>query len=147
MLRERWVVAQTRDFGEFSEDVTKEESEPDAFALAVPPDEIHAVVPIAGSDQRQSMRAESQPMQNCSHAVLINIRDFVQSARQVIVRIVLRIDWTAVEKVRGFIEDRHVASSQDIAARRQWQPKIVVRAMCPHAPSRWRMPPMLDVAL
>src|SRR6266576_5028450 len=104
MLRERWVVAQTRDFGEFSEDVTKEESEPDAFALAVPPDEIHAVVPIAGSDQRQSMRAESETMQDCPHAVLINTRAFVGAARQIVIRVVLRIDRAAFEKVRGFVE-------------------------------------------
>ena len=52
------------------------------------------------------MHAESQRMQKRAHAMLINIRVFRRSARQVIVRIVLRTDRTALEKVRGFIENR-----------------------------------------
>ena len=145
-VRERRVVTQTRHLGKFSEDVTKEESEPDAFALAMPADEIHAVVPVAGPDQRQSMRAESETMQNRPHAVQIDIRAFVGPARQVVVRVVLRIDRAAFEKVRGLVENRHVAGGQDVAACRQWQPKVIVRAMRAYTPSRRRMPPMLDVA-
>ena len=81
------------------------------------------------------MHAESQRMQKRAHAMLINIRVFRRSARQVIVRIVLRTDRTALEKVRGFIENRHVAGREDITARRERQPKIIVRAMRAHAPS------------
>ena len=62
-VRERRVAAQARDFGEFSQHVTEEKAEPYAFAFAVPADQIHAVVPVAGTHQRQSVRAESQAVQ------------------------------------------------------------------------------------
>src|ERR1700726_3150970 len=107
--------------------MTKEESKPDAFAFAVPADEIHAVVPVAGSDQRQPMRAASEAMQDCPHAMLIDIRALVGPAWQVIVRVVLRVDRAAFEKVRGFVENRRIAGGQNVAAGRQRQPKVIVR--------------------
>ena len=114
--------------------------------LAVPADEIHAVVPVTGSDQRQAMRAESETVQNRSYAVLIDIRAFVGLARQVVVRVVLRLDRAAFEKGRGFVENRRVAGGQNVAACRQWQPKVVVGTMRAHAAPGRRMPPVLDVA-
>ena len=85
-------------------------------------------------------------MQNCPHAMLINTRAFVGSARQVVVRVVLRIDRAGFEKVRRFVENRHVAGHQHVAACRQRQPKIIIRAMRAHAAPPRGMPPMLDVA-
>ena len=40
--------------------VIEEEAEPDAFALALRADQVHAVVPVAGAHQRQAVRAEAQ---------------------------------------------------------------------------------------
>ena len=71
-VRERRIGTQARHLGEFSENMAKEERQPDAFALAVPADKIHAVVPVPGPNQRQSMHAESETVQNSPHAVLID---------------------------------------------------------------------------
>ena len=144
-LRERKIVTQPRHLGEFAEDVTEEESEPHAFALAMLADEIHAVVPVAAADERQSMRAESQAVENRPHAMLVDARPFVGHVRQIVVRVVLGFDRAAFEKGRGFIENRRVAGGQDVPARGQWQPEIIVRAVRPYSTPRRRMPPMLDV--
>src|SRR5690349_12311741 len=126
--------------------MAKKEREPDAFALPAPPDMIHAVVPVAGTDQRQSMRAEPQTVQDRLHAMHIDGCRFVRSSWQVVVGILLRRDRAALEEVRRLVEHGCVAGGPDVPACGQWQPEVIVGAMRPHAPPGGWMPPMLDVA-
>ena len=55
--------------------VVQEEAEPDAFALPLLADAVHAVVPVAGAHQRQAVLAEqsaaaSSARTQCSYSVL-----------------------------------------------------------------------------
>ena len=61
---------------ESAQHVVKEERQPDAFALAVHTDPIHAVAPVARAHQRQAVHTEAQAVFDRAHAVLIHVYDF-----------------------------------------------------------------------
>ena len=61
-------------------------------------DPVHAVVPVARTDQRQAVRAEAQTVANGANAVLIKTRQLGGTSGQIVVRVVLGIDRTAFEK-------------------------------------------------
>ena len=52
---ESFVAIEVRNLCELHKHFTKEKAQPDAFTFAVFADHVHAVVPIAGSDQRQAV--------------------------------------------------------------------------------------------
>ena len=64
----------------------QEERQPDALALAVLADEVHAVVPVAAAHQRQAVLAEAQAVVDRADAVLVERADVVGDLRQVVVR-------------------------------------------------------------
>ncbi len=70
-LGEGRVAVHTRHLGELPEHFAQEEAQPDALALAADPHQVHAVVPVAGTDQRQTMLAEPQSVPDGAHAVLV----------------------------------------------------------------------------
>src|SRR5258708_37907256 len=90
------------------------------------------------------MRPESQAVENGPHAMLIDARVFIGRPRQVVVRIVLRIDRPTFEKMRCFVENRQVAGGQDVAACRPRGPQVIVRAMRAHAAAPGRMAAILN---
>ena len=49
---ERQVTSPAGHLGELRQHVIEEKAQPDAFALALDPHPIHAVVPVAGANQR-----------------------------------------------------------------------------------------------
>ena len=49
------LAARVRNFGKFPENYVQKPSEPDAFALALLADTIHAVIPVPGSEQGQAV--------------------------------------------------------------------------------------------
>jgi hypothetical protein len=57
-LREGGVGPATGEFSKLHQHVVKKEGEPDTFAAAFVPDQVHAVVPVATTDQRQAVLAE-----------------------------------------------------------------------------------------
>ena len=77
-------MAQDREFGE---DGVQEEAEPRAFSAAERPDAVHAVVPIAGPDERQSVGADREALVDRAHTVFedgpIQRRDAGQAVRLV----------------------------------------------------------------
>jgi hypothetical protein len=62
---------QARKCGKLLEHFKQEKGQPDAFAFAVLAHQIHAVVPVAGPDQRQAVRTESEPYDNGADTVLV----------------------------------------------------------------------------
>ena len=70
-----------------------------------------------------------------------------ERAGQIVIRVLVRVYRAALEEVDGFIQHAGVPGGQDIAARGQRQPEIIVRTVRTHAPARGRMPPMLDISL
>ncbi len=145
-LRERAVAARARDLGESLEHGAQEEAQPDALAAALDADAVHAVVPVARAHQRQAVRAESQPVLDRAHAMLVQARGLRGPAGQVVVRVVLRAHRPALEERGRLVEHRAVAGRLHVARRRERQPEKVVRAARAHAAARGRMPPVLHVA-
>ena len=76
-------------------------AEPDALAAARGADPVHAVVPVAGAEQRQAVRADGQARIQRAHAMLIQARR-AESPRA------RRISsWLSARK-RAAREERHV---------------------------------------
>ena len=144
---EGWVATRTRQLGELPEHFAQEEAQPDALALALHPHQVHAVVPVAGTDQRQAVLAELQSTPDGPHAVLVQAGHVGGPAGQIVVGVVLRVDRAAFQEGHGFIQHAGVPGARHIAAHRQRQPEVVVRTMRAHAPARGRMPPVLDISL
>ena len=144
---EREVAAQRRHLGELHEGGVKEECQPDAFALAVLADQVHAVVPVPTAHQGQTPGAEVQAFEEGAHAVFIQGRRLAGAPGQVVVRVGLGAEHAPFDVVNLFVEHAAVAAGQHIAAGRHRQPQIVVGAMRAHAPARGRVPPVLHVAL
>ncbi len=108
--------------GERRQHLVQEEPQPDAFTLAVDADQVHAVVPVAGTHQRQAVHAESQPVQDRPHAVLVQARRFRRTPGQVVVRLLLGTERAVIEEVRSLVEHASVAGAEHVTAGRQRQP-------------------------
>ena len=78
--------------------------------------------------------------------VLVQARGLRRADRQVVVRLLVRIDRAAFEEGHRLVEHAGVAGRLDVAAQRERQPQVVVGAARAHAAARRRMPPVLHVA-
>src|SRR5512143_1832909 len=125
----------------------KEKSEPDAFSLAVPAHEVHAVVPITRADERQAVLAAGEAPQNGPHTVIVQACCFFRCAGKIVIRVLVRVYWASLDEADGFIQHPGVSGSKNVAARGQGQPEKIVRTACTHAPPRRGMPPMLNISL
>src|SRR5262249_6355687 len=132
--------------GELSELIIKKERKPDTFAAAFLPDFIHAIVPIAGADQRQTVFAEFQAVLDRANAMLVQRCCLLRTAWHIIIRFFLRHDRPRCEERNFFIEHASIGGSRHVAKCYVGQPEIIVGTMGTHASAAWRMPPMLDVA-
>ena len=56
---------------ELSKHVAEKEAQPNALAPALHADQVHAVVPIARTHQRQAPLAEAQSVSDGTHAMLV----------------------------------------------------------------------------
>ena len=79
------VVALARQCGELGQHVVEEESEPDAFAPPLPAHQIHPVIPVAATHERQAMLAEFKPAFDGANAMLIQRGRHFGAIGQVIV--------------------------------------------------------------
>ena len=65
------VVASARQFCKLGQHVVQEESQPNAFAATLVAHQIHPVVPVAATHERQAMLAEFKPVFDGANAMLI----------------------------------------------------------------------------
>ena len=135
--RQRRVALQHRN---------QEEREPDALALAAGADEVHAVVPVARSHERQAMDAPAERVPDGAHAVLVEARGLLRDLRRLVDRSLAFADGAAFEKRATRIEHARVARHLDVARDRQRQPEVVVGTARADAFARRRVPPVLNVA-
>ena len=140
------VLARARQLGKLREHIVKKKGQPDAFAAAFFSDQVHAVIPIAGADQRQAVLAKFQAVLDRAHAMLVERGRFLGAIRQIVIRFLFRHDRPGVEKRNLFIEHAGIRDAGDVAAGDVGQPEIVVGKMRAHAAARRRMPPMLHIA-
>src|SRR3546814_1563889 len=96
--------------------LVQEESKPDALAASALPHPGHAVVPVAGADQRQAAPAE--PVQRTlqpAHAVLVQRFAQARARRQVGVRLLVRNDMAAFDGGHAFVENLPISVGLDVA--------------------------------
>src|SRR5207237_146165 len=65
------LAASLRERGEVRQESEQEPAVPNALALSAAAHAIHAIVPVAGAHERQSVRSEAATMLQGAHAVLI----------------------------------------------------------------------------
>ena len=125
----------------------KEPSEPDAFALALLADAVHAIVPVARPHQRKPVPAQREACIERKRAMLEQRRSIFGDRRQEeIVRLVRR-QWGAFEERNGFVEHERVSRRLDILRDRIGEPRAVVGNSGADALAGMGQPPMLHVAL
>ena len=93
-----------RELGKMLEHVVEEEGQPDAFALAVFADQIHAVVPVATADQRQSVLAKLQSVLDRPDTMLVERGRFLGAMGRVVIGFLLGLE-------RGGLRGKGLVSS------------------------------------
>ena len=121
------------DWHECGEGDVQEPAEPDALSAAVVPDAIHAVVPIAGSHQREPMQADGEASVEGGRAVLEQRdRAWCRFGLEVVVGLVGPQDGP-FEVRHHLVEHRRIAGDREIAVDRVRQPYTVIGDASPHA--------------
>ena len=135
------------DAGELRERRVQEPAEPDALALALASDAVHAVVPVAGAHQRQAVAADGEAAVEGARAVLEERRALAPRRRA---RSTPRPGpaRAAGPSRNGTLSSSSASSPRDLEVVRGGvgQPQQVVRDAGAGAAARRRMPPVLHVA-
>ncbi len=98
------ITLHARDLAEARQYLIQEPAQPDALAPTLDPDQIHAVVPVAGTHQRQAMLAEAQTVQDGAHAMLVETCRFVGLTGQVVIGVVLATDQAALQEAGRLLQ-------------------------------------------
>ena len=141
------LIAPPRQTGKKLQVLVQEPRQPNALALAVAADQIHAVIPVAAAHQRQLMLAKTQAVVDGTNTMFIEAGHFTRTLRLVVVGLLFRIEQTPFEKRDRFVEDAGIAGRQHIATGGIGEPQIVIGEMGAHPLSARRVPPVLHVAL
>ena len=141
------VLARFSNRDEFTERIGEEPAKPNALALSLHADEIHAVVPVAAEDQRQTVLAGSLDSKvERQGAMLIKACRLFGDFRLIEGIVFALLQLAPFEEWQLFIEDRAVARRLDIKRSAIAEPDNIVRDQRADArPGRWQ-PPMLDIA-
>src|SRR5207248_8694992 len=75
-----------------------EKSQPDAFAAAMLTDQVHAIVPVTGADQRKPVGASAEAGHNGPDAMIVQSTGGFRSSRKIIIRILFRLDRAAFKE-------------------------------------------------
>src|SRR5207249_4030908 len=86
------VVVSTGQVRKPPEHVVEEESQPDTFAASLLPHHIHAVIPVAATDQGEAVGAETQSTFDGAHTMVVECGRFFGAIGQIVVGLLLRLD-------------------------------------------------------
>src|SRR5688572_29972949 len=109
-------------------------------------DQVHAIVPVARSHQRQTVLPVSQAVANGARAVFVKARRFAGAPRLVVIRFLIRAECAPLEEMYALIEHIRVAGDLDVPAGGERKPEVVVRTTGAYAAAKRRMPPVQDIA-
>src|ERR1700686_3192930 len=98
--------------GETRQYLVQEESQPDAFSLAVFADQVHAVIPIASSDQGKAVFASLETGHDRLNTVVVQSAGHLRSHRQIVIRIFFRFYGAAFDKTGSFVQHSGIASGE-----------------------------------
>src|ERR1019366_4042054 len=107
----------------------------------------HAIVPVAGSHQRQSVCADHEAGIKGTRAVLEQATDLIRDGRLKEAVVLSRLQMLAFQKRNHLIQHGAISGGADIMRDRVSEPGPIVGDARAHALTRMRQPPMLDVAL
>jgi hypothetical protein len=110
-------------------------------------DLVHAVVPIAGAHQGQTVRAEPVAVFQRAHAVFVHRPRLPTHLRQVEVLFLVRPQHRGVEERHRLIEQGGVASRSHVMVHHERKEEQVVGDTGADADAGGRMPPVLHVPL
>src|SRR3982750_49486 len=68
-FRPPMLAASDGHFGELPEDGMQKPAEPDAFTLALLPDMVHSVIPVAGSHQGKAVTSHGETAVQCARTM------------------------------------------------------------------------------
>ena len=120
-------------------------TEPDALALAECADTVHAVVPVASPDQRQSVTADHQAGIQRAGAVFEQRADFVGHRRKEEAVVFVGLQKLTLEERNQLVQHRGIFGRTDIMRDGIGQPRLVVGDARAHTLTRMRQPPVLHV--
>ena len=113
--------------------------------MALMSNAVHAVVPVAGADERQTMRADGQAALDGADAVLV---ESPALARHRGLTVGLRL----AGRERGRFQEGHrhvehglITGELQVVGHRVREPQQIVGAAAPHAPAGMLVPPVLHV--
>src|SRR6266403_1505601 len=121
-------------------------AQPDALAAARRADPIHAVVPVARSEQRQAMRADGEAPVQRPDTVLEEGRGPRRRPGRRKDLVLVYVERRAFQKGQQFVEHGEIPGDGEIVAHDERQPDAVVGHPGFHALPRSGKPPMLYVA-
>src|SRR5664280_1386444 len=132
---------------EISNGGVKKPTQPYAFALAAGADPVHSVVPVASTDQRQTVRSERKTTIETARAVFEKSGSLVRGHGLKKRILLIGRESHALEKRDLLVEDSHITRHRYILCGGVRQPEQVVRNARTNALARGRQPPVLNVAL
>src|ERR1051325_5811701 len=141
------VAAPLAERREGDEKGVEKEAEPDALAFAFSAHSIHAVVPVAGADQRQVLRPDDERAIDRAQAMLVHVCALPRGRRLQIRFVLSRLEQTGGEKFGLLVAHAPVARGADVERSDIRQPEQVVGAARARAAIGGWMPPVKHVAL
>ena len=138
-------AAQVGDPRELPQVREEKPAQPDAFAPALVTDAVHAVVPIAGSDQGEAVAAHVEAPVQGPPAVFVQRRSLFRLRGLEVGLLLALLQGRPFEPRHLFVEHRLILGRQEIMGHRVRQPEAVVGDAGPNPAARRGMPPMLNI--
>src|SRR5437879_905305 len=124
----------------------EEPGEPDTLPLSLGPHEVHPVVPVPCSHQRETMAPDGQAAVESSGAMFEHRGLLLGDARLEIRVGLLGGEERPFEEGHDLVEETPIAGGLDILLDDVGKPEAIVGDPGPHSPTGRRVPPVLDVA-
>ena len=110
------------------------------------PDAVHAVVPVADTDERQAVRAHGAGPAKRAQAVLVDRRRLLRHRGQVVDLVLVRLERTHLDERDDLVEHARVARHAHVVIDDERQPHEVIREARASTATGVRVPPVLYVA-
>ena len=132
--RESFIALDPRQADEAVEHVGEEETHPDAGSDLAPAQRVDAVVPVAGAQQRQAVRAQMLEREGDGETrMLVHGRALARDARDHDPGVLMRRHGLGFEEGRDLVEHGSIAAFAHIAGENVGQPEVRVARLGPLA--------------
>src|SRR3546814_607733 len=140
------LAASLRIWRERVDGGAQEPAQPRTLAPALFADAVHAVVPVAGTEQRQVVRTQRQAGVDGARAVFVQAGVGVGGGRPVVGFVHAWFEFGSFDEGLARVEHRGVAGRVHVVAGNERQPQAVVGHARADALAARRQPPVLHIA-